>query len=70
MVLPEATEGRMYVRSAVVAKAGFPAFHYGPRGHREVDFLKLRRMLADGHPYDDELIRAISPHTQEPVAWP
>jgi len=50
------------------AKAGFPAFHYGPRGQRVVDFLKLRRMLAEGHPFDDELIRAVSPQTQEPVA--
>jgi len=50
------------------ANAGFPAFHYGPRGQREADFLKLRCMLAEGHPFNDELIRAISPHTPEPVA--
>ena len=42
-------------------KAGFRAFNEGPRGHREVDFIKLRRLLAQGHPWDDELIRAISP---------
>jgi len=51
---------------ATDAKAGFPAFHYGPRGQRQVDFIKLRRMLAEGHPYDDELIRAISPQTNSP----
>ncbi|MDH3271515.1 MAG: 6-oxocyclohex-1-ene-1-carbonyl-CoA hydratase [Gemmatimonadota bacterium] len=43
------------------AKAGFRAFNEGPKGNREVDFIKLRQMLAEGHPWDDELIRAISP---------
>ena len=32
---------------------------------REVDFIKLRRMLAEGHPWDDELIHAISPQFAE-----
>ncbi|MBC8478670.1 MAG: 6-oxocyclohex-1-ene-1-carbonyl-CoA hydratase [Candidatus Delongbacteria bacterium] len=43
------------------AKAGFRAFNEGPRDNREVDFIKLRRMLAAGHPWDDELINAILP---------
>ena len=47
------------------AKAGFRAFNEGPKGKREVDFIKLRQMLAEGHPWDDELIRAISPQYQE-----
>ncbi len=47
------------------AKAGFRAFNEGPKGKREVDFIKLRQMLADGHPWDDELVRAISPQYQE-----
>lgn len=42
-------------------KAGFRAFHHGRRGERQVDFLELRRLLAQGHPWDDELIRKISP---------
>ena len=46
------------------AKAGFRAFNEGPRGRREVDFIKLRQMLAEGHPWDDELLRAISPQYQ------
>jgi len=50
------------------AKAGFPAFHFGPKGDREVDFVKLRRMLAEGHAFDDELIRAISPKPRETVS--
>jgi 6-oxo-cyclohex-1-ene-carbonyl-CoA hydrolase len=47
------------------AKAGFRAFNEGPKGKREVDFIKLRQMLAEGHPWDDELIRAISPQYQD-----
>ncbi len=43
------------------AKAGFRAFNEGPRDNREVDFIKLRRMLAAGHPWDDELVDAILP---------
>jgi 6-oxo-cyclohex-1-ene-carbonyl-CoA hydrolase len=43
------------------AKAGFRAFNEGPKGNREVDFIKLRRMLAEGHPWDDELVEAILP---------
>ncbi len=43
------------------AEAGFRAFNEGPKGNREVDFIKLRQLLAQGHPWDDELIRAISP---------
>ncbi|MEE9190191.1 MAG: enoyl-CoA hydratase-related protein, partial [Candidatus Neomarinimicrobiota bacterium] len=43
------------------AKAGFKAFNEGPKGNREVDFIKLRTMLAEGHPWNDELIDAIMP---------
>jgi 6-oxo-cyclohex-1-ene-carbonyl-CoA hydrolase len=46
------------------AKAGFRAFNEGPKGKREVDFIRLRQLLAEGHPWDDELIRAISPQHQ------
>lgn len=45
-------------------RAGFRAFHEGPKDHREVDFVRLRQLLAQGHPWDDELVRAISPQTQ------
>ncbi|MFQ6045672.1 MAG: 6-oxocyclohex-1-ene-1-carbonyl-CoA hydratase [Gemmatimonadales bacterium] len=47
------------------AKAGFRAFNEGPKGRREVDFIKLRQLLAEGHPWDDELIRAVSPQYRE-----
>ncbi len=45
-------------------RAGFRAFNEGPKDHREVDFIKLRQMLAQGHPWDDELLRAVSPQYQ------
>jgi len=43
------------------AKAGFRAFNDGPKDDREVDFLALRQALAKGHPWNDELIRSVSP---------
>jgi 6-oxo-cyclohex-1-ene-carbonyl-CoA hydrolase len=46
-------------------RAGFRAFNEGPKGRREVDFIRLRQLLAQGHPWDDELLRAISPQYHE-----
>jgi 6-oxo-cyclohex-1-ene-carbonyl-CoA hydrolase len=46
-------------------RAGFRAFDEGPRGQREVDFIKLRQLLAEGHPWDEELLRAISPQFRQ-----
>jgi 6-oxo-cyclohex-1-ene-carbonyl-CoA hydrolase len=46
-------------------RAGFRAFNEGPKGQREVDFIKLRQLLAEGHPWDDELIRAVSPQYRQ-----
>jgi len=44
------------------AKAGFRAFNEGTKETgREIDFIRLRQLLAEGHPWDDELIREISP---------
>jgi len=43
------------------AKAGFRAFNEGPAGHREVDFAELRRRVARGDRWDDELWDAIQP---------
>lgn len=45
-------------------RAGFRAFNEGPKDRREVDFIKLRRLLAQGHPWNDELLRAVSPQFQ------
>lgn len=43
------------------AKAGFQAFNDGPKDNREVDFILLRKLLAEGRLWDDELIKEISP---------
>lgn len=43
------------------ANAGFRAFNDGPRENREVDFLALRRELANGRPWSEELLREVSP---------
>lgn len=46
------------------AKAGFRAFHEGDREvGREVDFIELRRRIAAGESWSDELIEAILPRS-------
>ena len=52
------------------AKAGFRAFNEGPKGQLEVDFIKLRQLLAQGHPWDEDLRRQISPQCQKTGAAP
>jgi 6-oxocyclohex-1-ene-carbonyl-CoA hydrolase len=42
-------------------RAGFQAFNEGPKHAREVDFIRLRQLLAEGHPWDEALVREISP---------
>lgn len=46
------------------AKAGFRAFNEGPPGHREVNFAELRRRLARGDRWNDELADAIQPKAE------
>jgi 6-oxo-cyclohex-1-ene-carbonyl-CoA hydrolase len=43
------------------AKAGFRAFNEGPKDNRNVDYIKLRRALAKGTPWTEELIESILP---------
>jgi 6-oxo-cyclohex-1-ene-carbonyl-CoA hydrolase len=43
------------------AAAGFPAFHFGDRGEREIDFVGYRRKLAEGARFDEALVDAILP---------
>ncbi len=43
------------------AAAGFPAFHFGDRDEREIDFAELRRAYAEGAPFDADLIRRVMP---------
>jgi len=46
------------------AKAGFRAFNEGTKENREADFIKLRQLLAEGHEWDDEMHRSVSPQFQ------
>ncbi len=43
------------------ANAGFRAFHYGTKQQREVDFVLLRRRLAQGARWSEDLIAKIAP---------
>ncbi|MEW5847457.1 MAG: 6-oxocyclohex-1-ene-1-carbonyl-CoA hydratase [Myxococcota bacterium] len=43
------------------AAAGFPAFHYGDRDEREVDFVRLRQRLAEGAAFDQDLVLDVQP---------
>jgi len=47
------------------AKAGFRAFNDGPKDNREADFIKLRQLLAEGHEWNEELHKIISPQYQK-----
>jgi len=42
-------------------RAGFRAFNEGPKHNREVDFLKLRRALAEATPWTDKLTADVLP---------
>lgn len=46
------------------AKAGFKAFNEGPKENREVNFVKLRQLLAEGKEWNDEMHKKISPQYQ------
>jgi 6-oxo-cyclohex-1-ene-carbonyl-CoA hydrolase len=43
------------------AAAGFPAFHYGARNDREIDFVRLRQLYAEGAAFDAAVIQAVLP---------
>jgi 6-oxo-cyclohex-1-ene-carbonyl-CoA hydrolase len=43
------------------ARAGFRAFHEGPKEHREVDFIALRQAIARGEGWSEELTERIQP---------
>ena len=47
------------------ANAGFRAFHYGSKEHREVDFIRLRQRLAEGASWNEELVREVAPWVAE-----
>ena len=64
----ETNRAWLALNMATEAKAGFPAFHYGTRGNRQVDFIRLRRLIAEGRAFDDDLIREIMPAMKESVS--
>lgn len=43
------------------AAAGFPAFHYGDKNEREIDFVAFRRRLAEGARFDEALVSEVLP---------
>jgi len=47
------------------ANAGFRAFHFGTKEQREVDFILLRRRLAEGAAWSEELIAEVAPWTRK-----
>ena len=45
------------------ALAGFPAFQYAERHEREIDFVKLRRAIAEGRRFDRDLVEEVLPES-------
>ncbi|HTW73225.1 MAG TPA: 6-oxocyclohex-1-ene-1-carbonyl-CoA hydratase [Acetobacteraceae bacterium] len=43
------------------ARTGFRAFNEGPRDRREIDFIALRRALAQGTPWTEDLVESLIP---------
>ncbi len=52
----ETNRSWLSLNMATEASAGFPAFHYGERGEREIDFAALRRGIAEGRKFDRSLV--------------
>jgi len=59
----ESNRSWLALNMATEAAAGFPAFHYGERSGREIDFVALRRRLAAGARWDQELALSVMPAT-------
>jgi len=57
----ETNRSWLALNMATEAAAGFPAFHFGARDEREIDFAELRRRYAAGQRFDRELVRAVLP---------
>ena len=47
------------------ARLGFRAFNEGPKGHREVDFIRLRRELAQGAEWTESFIESLIPKGED-----
>ena len=55
----ESSRSWLSLNMATEAAAGFPAFHFGDRDEREIDFALLRRRIAEGAMFDDALVREV-----------
>lgn len=60
----EASREWLALNMMTEAKAGFRAFNEGPKENREVDFIRLRQLLAEGYEWNDDLHKTISPQFQ------
>lgn len=64
----ETNRSWLSLNMATEASAGFPAFHYGERGEREIDFAALRRGIAEGRKFDQSLVLdVLSPSSRQGV---
>lgn len=59
----ETNRSWLSLNMATEASAGFPAFHHGEKGDREIDFVALRRAVAEGRRFDRELVREVLPES-------
>ena len=59
----ETNRSWLALNMATEAAAGFPAFHFGEKQDREIDFAQLRRRIAGGARFDAELVREVLPPT-------
>lgn len=55
----ESSRSWLSLNMATEAAAGFPAFHFGDRNEREIDFALLRRRIAEGARFDDKLVAEV-----------
>jgi 6-oxo-cyclohex-1-ene-carbonyl-CoA hydrolase len=57
----ETSRSWLSLNMATEAAAGFPAFHFGEKPEREIDFARLRRRIAEGARFDEQLIEEVLP---------
>lgn len=57
----ETNRSWLSLNMATEASAGFPAFHFGDRNEREIDFVEFRRRVAEGAKFDAALVDAVLP---------
>ena len=57
----ETSRSRLALNMMTEAKLGFRAFNEGPKDKRQVDFIQLRRELAKGRPWTEEMVDELIP---------